>query len=96
MNETYLESQHRFLFLCFFMPHLFVCFLNIYIVDLQCCVSFRYIYSKVIQLHTHTYSFSDSQILFSYMLLQDIKYCPLCYTVGPCWLSVVYIVVYIC
>ena len=46
--------------------------------------------------HTHTYSFSDSQILFSYMLLQDIKYCPLCYTVGPFWLSVVFIVVYLC
>ena len=69
MNETYLESQHRFLFLCFFMPHLFVCFLNIYIVDLQCCVSFRYIYSKVIQLHTHTH-----------ILFQILRFCSLiCY-----------------
>ena len=29
----------------------------------------------------------------NYRLLQDIEYSSLCYTVGPCWLSVLYIVV---
>ena len=31
-----------------------------------------------------------------YSLLQDIEYSSLCYTVGPCWLSVLYILVCIC
>ena len=36
------------------------------------------------------------QILFHYRLLQGIEYSSLCYTVGPCCLSILYIVVYIC
>ena len=36
------------------------------------------------------------QILFHYSLLQGIEYSSLCYTVGPCWLSILYRVVYIC
>ena len=36
------------------------------------------------------------QIIFYYKLLQGIKYSYLCYTVGPCCLSVLYIVVCIC
>ena len=32
-------------------------------------------------------------ILFHYSLLQDIEYGFLCYTVNPCYLSVLYIVV---
>jgi len=35
-------------------------------------------------------------ILFHYRLFQDVEYNPLCYTVGRCWLSVLYIAVYIC
>ena len=35
-------------------------------------------------------------ILFHYGLLQDIEYSSLCYTVGPCWLSLLNIVVCIC
>ena len=35
-------------------------------------------------------------ILFHYGLLQAIEYSSLCYTVGPCCLSVLYIVVCIC
>ena len=31
------------------------------------------------------YSFLDS-----FLLLQDIEYSSLCYTVGPCWLSILY------
>ena len=33
------------------------------------------------------------QIIFHYKLLQDIEYRSQCYTVGPCWLSILYIVV---
>ena len=33
------------------------------------------------------------QILFPYRLLQNIEYCSVCYTGGPCWLSILYIVV---
>ena len=33
------------------------------------------------------------QILFPYMLLQNIEYSSLCYTVGPCWLSILYLLV---
>ena len=36
------------------------------------------------------------QTLFHYRLLQDIEYSSPCYTVGPCCLSVLYIVVCIC
>ena len=36
------------------------------------------------------------QILFHYRLLQDIDYSSLCYTVGPCCLPILYIVVCIC
>ena len=32
------------------------------------------------------------QIIFPYRLLQNIEYCSLCYTVGLCWLSILYIV----
>ena len=35
-------------------------------------------------------------ILFHYGLLQDIKYSSLCYTVGPCCLFILYIIVCIC
>ena len=35
------------------------------------------------------------QILSHYGSLQGIEYSPLCYTVGPCCLSLLYIVVYI-
>ena len=31
-----------------------------------------------------------------YWLLQNIEYSSLCYTVGPCWLSILYIVLCIC
>ena len=36
------------------------------------------------------------QTLFHYRLLQDIEYNSLCYTVGPCWLYILYTVVCIC
>ena len=36
------------------------------------------------------------QIIFHYSLLQDIEYRSLCYTVGPCWLSILNIAVCTC
>ena len=44
-------------------------------------------------IYVYTYSFS---IIFPYRLLQNIEYSSLCYTVDPCWLSILYIVVCIC
>ena len=36
------------------------------------------------------------QVLFPFKLLQNIKQSSLCYTIGPCWLSILYTVVCIC
>ena len=36
------------------------------------------------------------QILFPFRLLQNIEQSSLCYTVGPCWLSILNITVYTC
>ena len=36
------------------------------------------------------------QILFPCRLLQNVEYSSLCYTVGTCWLPILYIVVYTC
>ena len=33
---------------------------------------------------------------FPYRLLQNIKWISLCYTAGPCQLSILYVVIYIC
>ena len=46
-----------------------------------------------INTHTHTHTYAHFQILFPYRLLQNIEYNSLCYTVGPCWLSVLCIIV---
>ena len=52
-----------------------------------------HVYSKVIQIHTHTHTHARtlslfSRLFFHYMLLQDIENSFLCYTVGPCCLSI--------
>ena len=44
----------------------------------------------------HTYIYILFQILFPYRLLQNIECSSLCYTVDPCWLSVLYRVACIC
>ena len=46
-----------------------------------------------IHTHTHTHIYARFQILFPDRLLQNIEYNSLCYTVGPCWLSILCIVV---
>ena len=48
------------------------------------------VYCKVIQLYILF------QILFYHRLLQDIEYSPLCYTVGPFCLPILYTLVCIC
>ena len=76
-------------------------FFNFYwcIVDLQCCVSFRYtakwfryVYHIYIYVYIsecmYIYSFSDA---FLFRLLQDIKYSFLCYIVSSYCLFVVYL-----
>ena len=52
------------------------------------------LYSRVTQFYTYIYVLFN--ILFHSGLSQDIKYTSLCYTVGPCWLSILCIVVCIC
>ena len=82
----------RFLFLFFYWN----------IVDLQCCVGFRYTakWFSFIYIYIYIYIFRYIyilfQILFPYRLLQNIEYSYLCYTVGPCWLSISCIVLCIC
>ena len=41
-------------------------------------------------LHVYIYSYS---ILSPYRLLQNVEYSSLCYTVDPCWLSILYTIV---
>ena len=47
-------------------------------------------------IHTNIYSliYILFQILFPYRLLQNIDYSSLCYTVGPGWLYILYIIQY--
>ena len=53
-----------------------------------------YVYMYVyIYIYIYIYICILFQILFPYRLLQNIEYSLLCYTVGPCWLSILYIVV---
>ena len=59
-------------------------------VDLQYCVSFGISQSdSVVHMHTPILF----QILSSFRLLQNIEQSSLCYTVGPCWLAILNIVV---
>ena len=42
----------------------------------------------------YIYMYLFFQVLFPYRLLQNIEYSSLCYTIGPCWLSILYIFVF--
>ena len=59
------------------------------IVDLQCCVCFRYT-AKWFTC-AYMYIFFFFQIISSCRLSPNIEYSSWCYTVGPCWLSILYI-----
>ena len=41
---------------------------------------------------THLHVYILLQILFPLKLLQNIEQSSLCYTVGPCWLSIIFLV----
>ena len=55
----------------------------LFIIDLQCYVSFRHT-AKWFS-YTYTYIWVFFQIIFPYRLLENIQYSSLCYTPGPCW-----------
>ena len=71
--------------------------LNLHLLCLLCC---RWVLhplsdwgSPHTHAHAHTHTHRLLHILFHYRLLQDTKYSFLCYTVGPCWLSIFCIVI---
>ena len=65
-------------------------YLNFYwsIADLQCCVSFWCTAKWFSCIYMYIYILFH--ILFHYGLSQDIEYSSLCYTVGHCFLSILY------
>ena len=74
----------------------FFFFLNFFywsIVDLESCVSFRCTAKYISYTYTYICSLSDS---FPIQSLHSTEQISLCYTVGPCCLSILYIVVCIC
>ena len=92
------KEIHNSTLLCFF-SYTFL-FSNWSIVNLQCCFSFRsiakwfsytfYIYIYI-YIHTHIYFFIRS--FLPYRLSQNIEDSSLCYTVGPCLLLILYVLV---
>ena len=64
------------------------------IVDLQCCIKFCCTEKWLSYTYVHMYILSH--ILFCHGLSQVIEYSFLCYTVGPCGLSIIYTIVYCC
>ena len=66
----------------------YVLFFCIYwnIVDLQCCINFRYATNWFSYTHMHISSLS--QIIFPYRLLQSIKCSSPCYMADSFWLSI--------
>ena len=67
------------------------------IVDLWCCVDFHYTARWFIYIiHTYIYIYILFILLSISGLSQDIEYSSLCYTVGHCCLSILYIIVCIC
>ena len=61
-------------------------------VDLQCCTNYCYTAKWFSYIHKHILL----KTVFHYHLSQDVEYSFLCYTVGPCCLSILYIIVSIC
>ena len=96
------KALHR-QFLPFFFPH-YVCFMYSFfldlflffkkfillfsIVDLQCCIKFCCTEKWLSSTNVHMYILSH--VLFCHGLSQVIEYSFLCYTVGPCCLSIIH------
>jgi len=83
-----------------------ILFFNWSITELPCCVNFCctadsyiymnvYIYIYILYLCVYIYIFFLC-ISFHDGLSQDIEYSSLCHTVGPCCLSILYVIVCIC
>ena len=70
-------SRHLFIYVLFFHWHM---------VDLHCCVHF----CCTTKWFSYTYIHILFSILFHCGLSQDIEYSFLCYTVGPCCLSILH------
>ena len=68
--------------------------LNNKIVDYQCCVSFRCTAKRFSYTYICIYFFF--QILFPFLLLNNIAQSSLCCTVGPGWLSILNLAVCTC
>ena len=64
-------------------------------VDLQCCVNFCCEINFAVQ-QSDAHKCVLFHILFYDGLSQDIEYSSLCSTLGPCCLSTLHIVVYVC
>ena len=66
------------------------------IVDLQCCANLYCTAKKLshTQTHTHIHTRTHTHAYiysFHYALSQDIVFSSVCYTLGPCYLSILYI-----
>ena len=93
--EMWVKGRNRELFKFFYLYISFLSFLKILLkcsFFLQCCVNFFYT-AKWLR---YRYIYILFHILFHYGLSQDIEYSSLCYTVGPCCLSILYIIVCLC
>ena len=78
-----------------FLKNLLIYLFSWSIVDLQRCVSFRCTAQWFSFIYIYVYIYILFQILFLYRLLQNIVYSFWCCTVGPCWLPILYIVLWI-
>ena len=77
-----------------FLPEVLkICFLTFKNIDIQ-LINNVVLVSGTQQCDSlYIYIYILFQILFHYRLLQDSEYSSLCYTVGPCCLSILYTVV---
>ena len=76
----------------FITVHLIFLFFNWSKIEFQCCMNF----CCTVKWLSYTYICILFHILCHYGLSQDIESSSLCYTVGPCCLSILYIPVCIC
>ena len=75
----------------------FFVFNEVYLIYIFVLISAVHKSDSVIHTHTHTHTHTHSflNILFHYGLPQETGYSSLCYTVGPCCLSVLNVIVWI-
>ena len=81
-----------FFFLVIFLFFNFLFCIGVQLIDNVVLVSGVQQSDSVIHIHVSILF----HILFSIRLLQNTEQSSLCYTVGPCWLSILHIAVYTC